>query len=97
MVLKKAIGILAITAVGGPTRWLDVHNLVRLRTKNTKERFRVHRSRSDFDIIRLLNHAPVVTPIMLKLKDEILKGRPFQFFERHHWGFAPNLMFSFKF
>jgi hypothetical protein len=86
MVFKKAIRILAVASVGGPTRRLDVHNLIRPGTQHAKECFRVHGPCPNFDVIRLLNDASVIAPVLLQLKDEVLKGGPFKY-----------LMFFFNF
>ena len=74
MVFEKAVRILSIASVGGPTRRLNVYDLVRSGTQNAQECFRVHCSRPDLNVIRLLDDAPVIAPIMLKLKDEVLKS-----------------------
>jgi hypothetical protein len=97
VVLEQAIGIFAIATVGGPTRRLDVNNLVRLGTQNAKERFRVHGARPDLDVIRLLDDAPKIAPILLKLKDEVLKGGPLQFSGGLGVSPALHLMFFFRF
>ena len=86
MMLKKAIRIFAIASVGGPTRRLDVHDLIRPGPQDAKKCFRVHGPCPNFDIIRLLNDASVIAPVLLQLKDEVLKGRPFEY-----------LMFFFNF
>jgi hypothetical protein len=86
MVFKKAIRIFAIASVGGPTRWLDVHDLIRPGAQNAKKCFRVHGPCANFDVIRLLNDTPIIAPVMLQLKDEVLECGPFEY-----------LMFFFKF
>ena len=73
MVLEKSVGIFAVPTVGGPTRRLNIYDLVRPRTKDAKKGFRVHRSRTNLDVIGLLNHAAVVSPVVLQLKDQVLK------------------------
>jgi hypothetical protein len=69
MVLEEAVRILAVPAVGGPTRRLDVNDAVRLRTQNSKESLRVHRASAYFHIVRLLDNAASITPILLQLED----------------------------
>jgi len=46
----------------------------------------VHGPCPNFDVIRLLNDASVIAPVLLQLKDEVLKGRAFEY-----------LMFFFNF
>jgi len=74
VVLKKSVGVLAVATVGGPTRRLHVSYLVAPGTQDSEERFRVHRSRSNFDVVGLLNDAPIIASVTLKLKDEVLKS-----------------------
>ena len=77
MVLKETVWIFAIAAVGRPTRRLNISDAVRIRTEHPKIRFRMHRSRPDLDIVGLLDDAASITPVRLKLKDEVLERRPF--------------------
>ena len=77
MMFEEPIRVLPVATVGGPTRRLNVCNAVGLRTQNPEKGFRVHRARSNLDVIRLLNHAPSIAPIFLQLKDQVLKCRPF--------------------
>src|SRR5882672_9311766 len=97
MVFKKAIRIFAIASVGGPTRWLDVHDLIRPGAQNAKECFRVHGPCANFYVVRLLNDTPVIAPVLLQMKDELLKRGPFRFSGGLQVEPAPDLMFFFNF
>jgi len=73
---KEPIRIFAIATVGGPTRRLNIGDAVWLRSQNPEKCLRMHGARADLNIVRLLNHAASIAPILLQLKDEILKRRP---------------------
>ena len=77
MVLEQPVWILAVPSVGWPTRRLDVGDAIGLGSKHTEKGFGMHRPCPNFNVIRLLDHAPSITPIFLQLEDEVLKSRAF--------------------
>jgi hypothetical protein len=72
-VLVKAIGILAVATVGGPTTRLDVAYLARVGSKHTEKCFGVHRAGADFNVVRLLKYTAGLSPKVLQLQDELLE------------------------
>src|SRR5437879_13242065 len=70
----QAVGILAIATVGGPTAGLDVGNAIRHFPQDTEEGLRMHRARTDLDVVRLLQDAAAVGPNLLQGEDEMLQG-----------------------
>ena len=74
-VLVEAVGILAITSVGGTARGLHVGDTVRLGSEDAEKSFRRHGSGADFDIERLLQDAALAGPEILQLEDEFLKRK----------------------
>jgi hypothetical protein len=78
VVLKKTVWVFAVATVGGPTRRLNVSDPVRVRTQDTKKRLRMHSASANLNVIWLLKHASSIAPVLLQLKDEVLKSRPFE-------------------
>jgi hypothetical protein len=67
--LIKSIGVFAVTAVGGPTTRLDIAYTIRMGAEDAEERFRMHRAGTDFNIVGLLEDAPLPHPKMRELQD----------------------------
>ena len=72
-VLEQAVGIFAITSVGGAARRLRVGDLVRIRPQNTQKSFRRHGAGAYFNIVRLLQDASPLRPKGLQAQNEFLK------------------------
>ena len=53
-VLEQAVGILAVTAVGGTARGLHVRDPIRIGPEHAQKRLRRHGARADFDVVGLL-------------------------------------------
>src|SRR5215470_7424362 len=77
--LVEAVGILAITAVGGPTAWLNISHAVRGGAEHPQEGFGMHRPRANFDVVGLLQDAALLYPEMRKGKNQVLKVQAFLF------------------
>ena len=73
-VLVEAIGIFAVATVGGPTRRLHVGDAIGRGTEHAEEGFRMHRAGADFGVVRLLEDAALMVPVMHELEDELLKS-----------------------
>jgi hypothetical protein len=65
MVLKEAIGIFAVAAVGGPTRRLYIGDSIRIRPQDTEESLRVHGAGTNLNVIWLLEDAASIAPVLL--------------------------------
>src|SRR5271156_1980014 len=66
-VLVKSIGIFTVTAVGRTPARLRVYDAIWLRAQNPQKGFRMHRARSNFDVVGLLQNAIARSPVMFKL------------------------------
>ena len=55
LVLVQAIGIFAVTAVGGTAAGLHVRDAIWLGPEHAQKRFGAHGARADFHVVRLLN------------------------------------------
>src|SRR5271166_1927386 len=74
-VLEQPVRVLAVTAIGRATRRLHVANVVRLGAEYSQERLGRHGSCADFDVIGLLQDAPVLRPESLQAENQLLKGQ----------------------
>ena len=74
-VLEEAVGVLAVAAVGGTARGLNVADAIGLGTEDAEKGFGRHGSGADFDIVGLLEDATMIGPKSLQAKDEFLKGQ----------------------
>jgi hypothetical protein len=63
LVLVEPVGILAITAVGGPAAGLHISYAVRLRAEDPKECLGSHGAGANFDVVGLLDYATAVGPV----------------------------------
>ncbi len=72
--LIEAVGILAVSAVGGTARGLHVGDTVGLGAEDAEKSFRRHGAGADFDIERLLQDAALASPELLQFEDEFLKS-----------------------
>src|SRR3974377_2104472 len=77
--LVEAVGVFPVTAVGGPTRGLNVGDAVRAGTKDTEKGFGMHGARANFSVVGLLENAVLFVPEVHEFEDEGLKGEPFGF------------------
>ena len=68
MMLIETVWIFAVAAVRRSAAGLDVCHAIRLRPQYAKERFRVHGSRTDLNIIWLLKYAILIGPEFFKLQ-----------------------------
>ena len=73
VVLAEAERVVAIAAVGGPARRLDVGHPPRLGPEHTQESVRMHGARPDLQVERLLEHAAFAGPEFGKLEDQLLE------------------------
>ena len=71
--LEEAVGIFAVSTVGGPTRRLHVGHTIRLGPEHAEEGFGMHRPCPNLHVVGLLDDTSSVAPIFLQLKDEVLK------------------------
>ena len=65
-VATKSEGILAIAGIGGPARRLHEGDPIGLRSQRAQKRLRVHGSGADLEVVRLLNNAAAIGPIVLE-------------------------------
>lgn len=72
--LVEAVGIVAITAIGGAAAGLDVGHLVLLSAEDAEKGFRGHGAGADFGIVGFVDDATTVGPVFLQLKNSFLKG-----------------------
>ena len=73
-VLVQAIGILAVATICRSSGRLQICRPVRLWPKHAEKCFGGHGTGADLDVVRLLEHAPIIAPEGLKLEDEFLEG-----------------------
>src|SRR5690242_2011629 len=85
--LVKAVRILAVATVGGPTTGLNVPDAVCLRSKHAQKGFRVHRPCTHFHVVGLLQHAALLHPKLRELQDQILKVKPSRSFLKFYFRF----------
>ena len=84
VVVLEAVRVLAVPAVRGAARRLDVRDPPGLRPQDAEEGGGVERSRADLDIVRLLDETSFPGPERLQGDDNILKRQ------------GKNLLFSEK-
>ncbi len=73
VVLAEPERIVAVAAVGGPARRLDVGHPPRLGPEDAQEGVRVHGAGPDLQVEGLLQHAPLARPELRKFEDELLE------------------------
>lgn len=73
----ETIRVFTIAAVGGTPGRLDVGHVPWLRSECAQAGRRMKRSRSDFDVVRLLNYASLRMPILFQGEDQFLKSHNF--------------------
>jgi hypothetical protein len=71
--MLKAVGVFTVAPIGGPARGFDVGDIVRLRTKASKQGGGVESASAHFDIIGLLDNTTVIVPIFLNSQNQFLK------------------------
>ncbi len=74
-VLIKAIGILAVAAVGGSPAGLSVGDAIRGGPDDAEKSFGMHGARADLDVIRLIENTAAASPEFLQAQNEVLKGK----------------------
>jgi hypothetical protein len=72
-VFEKPVGIVAVTAVGRAPAGLYVGDAVGFRSQHTEEGLRTHGAGPNLHVIRLLNYATAIRPILLQLENNVLK------------------------
>ena len=72
-VLVEAVGIVAVAAVGGAAAGLHIGDAVGLRAEHAQEGLRAHGAGADFHVVRLLNDAAALGPVLFQLEDDFLK------------------------
>src|SRR5690348_10994757 len=77
-VFVQAVGILAISSIGGAPTGLNVSDAVWIRSEDAKKGLGVHRARADFHVVGLLEDATAARPILLQAENEALKRRAFR-------------------
>src|SRR4029079_14053166 len=75
IIVLKPVGILAIAAVLGPARGLDIGCTPRLRPERAQGGRGMECRRSHLHVVRLEDDAALVGPKPLKLQDQVLKGQ----------------------
>src|SRR5690242_18460701 len=75
--LIEAVGVVAVSAIGGAAAGLYIGDTVRFGTEHAQEGLRDHGAGSDLHVVRFLNDAAPLAPVVFQLKDDFLK--------RLHW------------
>jgi hypothetical protein len=73
VVLVQPVGVLAIAAVGGPPRRLNVGHLPGLGAQGAQHRHGRQRARADLDVVGLQNRTALTAPIVVQFQDQALK------------------------
>ena len=71
--MLEPVGILPVAAVRRAAGRLDIGRVPRLGSEGTQERGGMERSGADFDVVRLVDHAALVGPVLLQGQNEILE------------------------
>ncbi len=72
--LEEAVGVFAITAVGGAARRLRVADAVGLGAEHAQKGLRRHGACADFNVIGLLEDTTACGPEALQTEQQFLKG-----------------------
>src|ERR1043166_2912327 len=72
--MLQSVGIVAITAILGPARRLNVGGFPGLRSERTQKSCRVRGAGADFQVDRLQQSAALAAPVVLQSKDYLLKA-----------------------
>ena len=75
VVLLQAVGVVAVAAVVGPDRRLDIGDVPRLRPEHAQHGARVHRTGADLGVMRLPDQATALGPELLERQDDGLEGQ----------------------
>src|SRR5688572_17943322 len=73
--MLQAVGILAVAAVLGPARGLNVSGLPVLGPDRAQESRGVERARAHLHVVRLQQHAAAPIPVLVELEDDLLKSQ----------------------
>ena len=76
-VLIEAVGIVAITAIGRASAGLHIGGAIRFRSQHPQKSFRTHSAGAYFHVVRFLNYAAALAPILLEAHHVFLKSRCF--------------------
>ena len=74
VIVLQPVGVLAIAAVAGAARRLDIGGLPRLLAQRPQHGGRVQGAGADLDVIGLQNGAALLAPIVVQGQDQVLKG-----------------------
>ena len=77
--MLQTVGIVAIASILGASRWLHISRLPWFRAERSQKSCRMRCTRADFHVIRLQQRATLRVPIVLKLQDNLLKGKHLAF------------------
>ena len=72
-VLVEAVGVVAVASIGRAAAGLNVGDAVGLGAEDAQESLGAHGAGADFDVVRLLNDAAAIGPVLLQLEDNFLK------------------------
>jgi len=72
--MLEAVGVFAITPIGGPARGLDIGRIPRLRANGTQEGGRMESAGADLKVQRLQDDAALRRPIILQGQNQTLEG-----------------------
>ena len=73
VVVLEAEGIVAVPAIGGPPRGLDIGRAPRLRADRAQERRRMEGARPHFHVVGLQYDASSLRPVALEREDQVLE------------------------
>ena len=86
VVVLQPVGVLAIAAIAGAARRLDVGGLPRLLAQGPQHGGGVQGAGADLDVIGLQNGAALLAPIVVQGQDQILKRERFSSGHGRHFG-----------
>ena len=84
-VFEEAVGVLAVTAVGGPAGRLGIGHGERPRVEDAQKGLRRHGAGAHLHVIRLLQYASTLGPKGLQTKEEFLEGKSTGYLQSHGW------------
>ena len=91
VIVLQPVGVLAVAAVLGPARRLDIGGLPRLRPERAQRRRRMEGAGADLHVVGLENDAALPRPEILQRQDQALEGaRRVERGIGRHYGFRLN-------
>jgi hypothetical protein len=86
VIVLQPVRVLAVTAVGGPARGLDVGGFPRLRPERAQRRGGMKRPRAHPHVVRLQDQTALRAPEAVEAQDHLLKGKGRRLAHRRGFG-----------